>query len=130
MDRRDFLKGTTGLGLTAALCRTAPAASDRIRSENAKPGTTDWMLTNTKVDPATQYRCPWVEGYCSRNSVKAGESIEIKVSTNPASKFTLEIYRMGYYGGKGGRFIERFGPLAGSPQRDPTVGDVRLRECD
>ena len=45
--------------------------------------------------------------------MQAGETIEIKVSTNPASKFTLDLYRLGYYGGKGGRFIERFGPLAG-----------------
>jgi hypothetical protein len=129
MHRRDFLQGTAGLGLAASLARLAPAADSRVRDENAKPGTTDWLLTNTRVDPETKYRCPWIEGYCSRTSVQAGETVEIKVSTQPASKFTLDLYRLGYYGGKGGRLIERFGPLPGSPQPDPPVGDVRLREC-
>jgi hypothetical protein len=129
MDRRKFLAGTGGLGLAAALGAPAMAASTRIREENARPGTTDWMLSNTRVDPESKYRCPWIEGYCSRTSVKAGEAIELKVSTSPPSKFTIDVYRMGYYGGKGGRLMERFGPLEGAPQPAPPVGDVRLREC-
>jgi hypothetical protein len=129
MDRRDFLRGAGGLGLAATLSWAAPAARSLIREENSKPGTTDWMLANTRVDPATQYRCPWIEGYCSRTSVRAGETIDLKVSTNPASRFTIDLYRMGYYGGKGGRLIERFGPLEGTPQKDPPVGQTRLREC-
>jgi hypothetical protein len=128
MDRRDFLKGAGGLGLIAAIPRAAWAAGSRIRDENAKEGTTDWLLTNTRMDDS-KIRCPWIEGYCSRTSVKAGEQLEIKVSTNPASKFTLEVFRLGYYGGKGGRRIERLGPFEGSPQPDPPEGNVRSREC-
>src|SRR5262249_52147232 len=63
-----------------------------------------------------------------RTSVRAGEEIEFKVSTNPPAKFTIDVYRMGYYGGKGGRLMERFGPFAGSPQPDPPGGEGRLRE--
>jgi hypothetical protein len=129
MDRREFIKGAGSLGIAAALRSTVNAASDAIRAENSRPGTTDWQLRNTRIDPKTQYRCPWIEGYCSANSVRAGESIEIKVSTNPASSFTIDIYRMGYYGGKGGRLMHRIGPLPGSPQPDPPTGEVRLREC-
>ena len=69
------------------------------------------MLAKTGVDPATKYRCPWIEGYCSHTSVRAGETIRFYVSTNPAAQFTLDIYRMGYYGGNGGRLVERC-PLA------------------
>lgn len=130
LDRRHFLHGTAGLGLAAACVGAAPTSAPNVRMENAKPGTTDWMLANTRVDAATRYRCPRIEGYCSRNSVRAGETIEIKVSANPAAQFTIDLYRLGYYGGKGGRFIERLGPFAGSPQSDPPVGEVRLRECD
>src|SRR5688572_20820459 len=54
--------------------------SNRIRTENERPGTTDWLLTNTRIDPATKYRCPWIEGYCSRTSLRAGETLEIMVS--------------------------------------------------
>ena len=129
MDRRSFLEGTAGLGLAAALSAAAPAPSQRVRDENSRPGTTDWLLTNTRIDPPTQYRCPWIEGYCSKTSVTAGETIEFKISTKPASKFTLDIYRLGYYGGKGGRLMEKLGPFDGSPKRDPPVGEVRLREC-
>ena len=71
-----------------------------------RPGTSDWLLTNTRTDES-KIRCRWIEGYCSKTSVKAGETLEIKVSTSPPSKYTLDIYRLGYYGGKGGRLIER-----------------------
>jgi hypothetical protein len=108
-----------------------PTGSPRnlIRHENEKPGTSEWLLTNTRVDPATRYRSPGIEGYCSRTSVAAGETIEFKISTNPASDFTIDIYRLGYYGGKGARHIDRLGPFKGSPQSDPPVGEQRLREC-
>ena len=129
MDRRQFLEGTAGFSLAAACIAAASAASRKVAEENEKPGTTDWLLTNTRIDPPTQYRCPWIEGYCSQNSVRAGETIEFKVNTNPVSKFTIDLYRLGYYGGKGGRLMERLGPYDGSPQPDPPVGDVRLREC-
>jgi hypothetical protein len=119
-----------GAGIAAiGGCTSRGARNDLVRQENARPGTSDWILTNTRVDPDTRYRSPWIEGYCSRTSVRPGEAIEFKVSTNPASSFVIECYRMGYYGGKGGRHMERFGPFQGSPQPDPPVGEERLREC-
>src|SRR5439155_17438536 len=78
----------------------------------------------------SKIRSPSIEGYCSRTSVKAGQTLQIKVRTNPPAKFTIDIYRLGYYGGKGGRLMERLETFDGSPQSDPPVGDVRERECD
>src|SRR6185369_15922855 len=97
--RRDALKGALGLGAMAALSSCAYiekdaggvtkksilGQADLIRLENQKPGTREWRLTNTRVDPATRYRCPWIEGYCSRTSVRVGEQISFHVSTNPPS---------------------------------------------
>lgn len=100
-----------------------------VANENAKPGTRDWMLSNTRIDPATKYRCPWIEGYCSQTSVKAGEKISFHVSTNPASPFRIDIYRMGFYGGAGGRLLQSLGPFRGQVQPDPPVGANRLRQC-
>ena len=100
-----------------------------IELENAKPGTRDWMLTNTYIDPDTWWRSPRIEGYCSEASVSAGETLKIMVSTNPVSEFSLEIYRMGYYGGTGGRFMKRFESILGKTQADPPIGENRLREC-
>jgi len=136
LSRRDLLKGVAGLTAAAALsgcARLTPITGDRselIRRENERPGTRDWMLENTRIDPATRYRCPWIEGYCSRTSVRAGERLSFHVSTNPTSAFTLDIYRMGYYGGAGGRHVLRLGPLPGQVQPDPPIGPNRLRDCD
>jgi hypothetical protein len=141
LTRRELLKGFVGLGAAAALsgCASVPQEvkrkdsprrpSDLIRQENEKPGTRDWLLQKTRIDPATKYRCPWIEGYCSRTSVRAGEEIKFHVSTDPPSLFKLDIYRMGYYGGAGARHLLRIGPLTGSAQPDPPIGKNRLREC-
>jgi hypothetical protein len=135
INRRQALGGLAGLGLGAALggC-VAPqgagaALANPVVRENRLPGTRDWLLTNTRVDPATRYRCPWIEGYCSHTSVRAGETIQFHVSTNPASAFTLDVYRMGYYGGDGGRLMARLGKFEGSVQPEPPVGEKRLRDC-
>lgn len=130
LTRRDLLKGVAGTWLaSAAGCAGRGTRSHILREENERPGTTEWMLTNTRVDPRTRYRCPWIEGYCSRNSVRAGETLEIKVSTNPPSSFRIDLYRLGWYGGNGGRHLRRLGPFRGGIQPDPPVGEERLREC-
>jgi hypothetical protein len=87
------------------------------------------MLAKTAVDPATKYRCPWIEGYCSRASVPAGESLAIMVSANPPSPFRIDFYRMGYYGGAGARLMASGGPYRGFVQPDPPIGEERVREC-
>lgn len=133
--RRTLLKRAAGASLIAALgplggCAHFPATRrNLVQSENEKPGTTGWLLTHTRVDPKTKYRCPWIEGFCSRTSVGAGEMLDIKVSTNPPSPFVIDLYRLGYYGGKGGRHVGQLGPFQGSAQPDPDVGTERLREC-
>jgi hypothetical protein len=131
IDRRDLIKATAAASLISALERGAEAnaATSALAQENERPGTTDWQLTYTRVDPKTRYRCPWIEGYVSRASVKAGETLDLMISTNPGAKFTIDIYRLGYYGGTGGRHILSLGPLAGTVQGDPPVGAQRLREC-
>jgi hypothetical protein len=100
-----------------------------VAEENARAGTRDWILEKTRIDPDTRFRCPWIEGYCSRASVRAGETISFQVSTNPPSPFVIDLYRMGYYGGAGGRHLLRLGPFRGEMQADPPIGPNRLREC-
>lgn len=135
LNRRDLLKGVAGAGMAAALTPTgmrlfaAPAQPDLIRAENDRPGTTEWLLTNTRVDPMTRYRCPWIEGYCSHTSVRAGDTLAIMVSANPPSPFVIDVYRLGYYQGKGGRHVTRLGPFNGSVQPESSIGAERLREC-
>jgi len=138
--RRDVLKRAVGLGVASALPSLGAAAADRsksrssarpelIRRENKRPGTRDWMLKKTAIDPATQYRCPWIEGYVSQLSVRAGDRLTFHVGTNPVSEFIIDLYRMGYYGGTGGRHLLTLGPFDGKVQTDPPVGPKRLRDC-
>ena len=134
VSRRAAVKAMAGAAGAIALGGSAaPLAHDRglnkIRLENLNPGTRDWMLTKTRIDPTTRYRCPWIEGYASRTSVSAGQYVTFHVSTNPASDFTIDIYRMGFYGGKAGRFMRHMGPFKGRTQPDPEVGPKRDRLC-
>jgi hypothetical protein len=133
-DRRSVLKGATAAGLAAlvdpvagALHGAAPPQRSLIHDENEKPGTTDWMLKKTRIDPKTKYRCVWIEGYCSATSVRAGDTLALMVSTNPPSPFVIDLYRLGYYQGKGGRHLLRLGPFKGKVQPDPKIGKQRLR---
>src|SRR4030095_5424591 len=105
ISRRTVLKGAAAAALLPAGCATS--RSSLIVDENAKPGTTDWIPPNPRAE--AQARCPWIEGFCSRTSVRAGETLEIKVSANPASPFVLDLYRMGCYSGKGGGVLGRAG---------------------
>lgn len=132
VSRRDSLRAVAGLGASALAGSTTTAAGSKanlIQIENSKPGTRDWMLSSTRIEPTSKYRCPWIEGYASRLSVRAGEKIGFHVSTNPASKFTIDLYRLGYYGGDGGRFVQTLGPFEGRVQADPEIGPKRLRNC-
>ena len=144
LGRRQLLRGALATGIAAGIGSLSPPvtsaregasttptteSSSRVVAENAKPGTTDWQLTFTRVDPETQYRSPWIEGYVSHTSVKAGDDLKLFVSTNPVERYRVSIYRLGYYGGKGGRLMAELGEFQGEVQPDPPVGEKRLREC-
>ena len=144
LNRRDLIKGVaaTSLGLAAGtfgapqLYGNSNVAKskrrNRIQLENAERGTRDWLLTKTDIndiEPVELWRSPRIEGYCSETSVSAGDTIKVMVSTNPVSQFDLEIFRTGYYGGTGGRFMKRFDSIQGKTQADPPIGENRLREC-
>ena len=146
--RRDLIKGVTAaslgfaagsIGIPNSLGNTEVSSASRqnlIQIENAKPGTRDWQLTKTRQLPGkinkilNNGRCPWIEGYCSANSVRAGETLCVMVSTNPVSNFKLEIFRTGYYNGDGARLMKRFDSLKGKTQEDPEVGENYVRECN
>lgn len=133
LNRREVLRAAAaGFAATTALAdqpkKTARDA-DKIRAENQKPGTRDWLATKIAVDPKTRYRSPQIEGFVSKTSARAGETIEFHVAANPPSPFVIDLYRLGYYQGKGGRFVARLGPFPGKIQDDPPIGGMRVREC-
>ena len=113
------------LCLTVALLAFTPTsrAASVVAQENAKPGTSAWQLSN----PATNRE---IEGYASLTSVNRGGQISLYVNT-AASSYTIEIYRMGWYGGLGGRLvtgpIQRTGTAQPMPTPDPSTGLVECR---
>lgn len=143
INRRDVLRAMAAFGAGALLPEVVPGPQsvfadqvaftarqrNLIRAENSKPGTRAWMLDHTRIDPATKYRCPTIEGYASQTSAAAGEQVRLHVSCNPASVFHIDIYRSGFYGGQGGRQVAALGPFQGRTQDDPPIGGRRLREC-
>ncbi|HEY9489652.1 MAG TPA: N,N-dimethylformamidase beta subunit family domain-containing protein, partial [Chryseosolibacter sp.] len=112
----------------------AQKRSGIIDAENAKPGTTDWLITKVVRHEDEPYEKGWhrrkeIEGFVSHTSIKAGETLKVYVSTEPADKYKLDIYRMGYYGGKGGRLVKSFNGLKGIAQPTPEEGVRSLLEC-
>lgn len=96
------------LATVLASCQLSDPGEVRnpIVSENKRQGTTEWMLTNSQTDtcsivkPYSEIflcRSKPIEGYGSATSVKAGEALQVFVSTDPPSPFTVDIFRMGYY---------------------------------
>jgi len=127
--RRDFLKASAVALAAGRVCQAEPRRQrkeDLIKRENEREGALDWQLTRVRPEG---YNNPNIEGYCSSQSVKAGERIDVMVSTAPAAQFTIEIFRMGYYGGRGARAMKTLGPFKGKQQPKPPVGEGRQRRC-
>lgn len=93
-----------------------------IVDENRNPGSTDWQISN----PANNRE---IEGYASWTYNDPGASFRIFVNTAEPS-YQLEVFRLGWYGGAGGRRV--FGPvtLEGTQQVTPTPDpETGLIEC-
>src|SRR5207302_4476232 len=110
------------LGLAASpVTLPAAAATNPIVAENQQPGTTAWQLALTADDTNQQ-----IKGYASTTSVAQGGGITFYVSVNPVQSYTIDVYRIGWYGGAGGRLRPQLGPLAGVQQgvwpTDPSPG--------
>jgi hypothetical protein len=148
--RRSFLKAGAGMAaLPLVEGKGMIAVPDHVRvnanrdnpivEENSKAGTMEWQIQYTRFDnPVTlasyplnrEVRSSAIEGFASRNSVLPGETIDFMVSMAPAGRFVLDIYRMGYYNGSGGRHMARLGSFKASPQPMPMMTMERLRECN
>ena len=103
---------------------TTVTASNTISVENQKPGTTNWKITN---QASTE-----IAGYAGATSVNKGGSLPIKVSLAQPGNFTIDVYRLGYYAGNGGRLLKSSGSLNGITQPACTITDstTRLVECN
>ncbi len=155
MDRRQFLRalgaGIGTIGLASSKRSTTPGrATSSVRqhrgtpeqavvqkklpsgvtipqarwlvAENAKPGTGRWIVTGSQTLHS-------IEGYASRVSGVVGDEVILFVNTS-APAFHVEVYRMGYYQGLGGRLIDQTDTIAGQRQRAPSfTPGINMVEC-
>jgi hypothetical protein len=99
-----------------SLTRTANGVliptSDAIVAENAKPGHLWWVTSPQGAGD--------IEGYADQVSAVPGDTVTLFVSTRAAT-FHVEAYRMGYYGGIGGRLVWQSDEVAGARQPPPAL---------
>jgi hypothetical protein len=99
------------------------ASANPLVDENNRPGAEDWRLTR----PAFGRE---IEGYALVCSASRGQTIDLYVST-AAPSFTIQIFRMGWYGGRGARRVE--GPVTARGRLQPTPApepETGLIDCD
>lgn len=118
--------GPSGAAATASTAPTNPiaASANPIVTENQLPGTTAWQI---KGNPSTA-----IAGYTSEMSVQPGDILHMHVSSNGNARYRVEIYRLGWYGGDGGRLItcipscasDEAGAQYSAPAPDPSTGQL------
>jgi hypothetical protein len=96
--------------------------STAMRAENAKPGTSQWQITQSASSNE-------LAGFASRTSVNHGSAITLYVNTDQPT-FILDVYRMGWYQGLGAhRYLHAAG-LPGIQQPPPRVDpQTRMVYC-
>ena len=71
-----------------------------------------------------------VKGYASATSVDVGQPITLFASVQPAQPLKIDIYRLGWYGGRGGRLMRAGNWLPGMSQPDCPIDRLTgLRIC-
>jgi N,N-dimethylformamidase beta subunit-like, C-terminal len=109
---------TVALFVLALPARAASAADNPIVIENRKTGNppSEWDVSGSG-DPS-------IQGFATDISYNRGQSVTFKVQTTAAA-FRIDIYRLGYYAGRGARKLATFnGTRRGQPncRTDATTG--------
>jgi hypothetical protein len=113
--RSDERQTNPAPSVASAPATTPPARPKPARSwvtvENHRPGSGGWRITH--AGPADA-----IQGWADHMSAVPGERVRLYVSTT-ARRFQVRAYRMGWYGGRGGRLVWRSAPLPGRRQPPP-----------
>ncbi len=95
-----------------------------IVCENNQPGNppSDWDISGAGDST--------IQGYATDISVNVGQPIDFKIKTD-ASTYTIDIYRLGWYGGNGARFVQSVSLKTPLPVQDAciTSPSTGLADC-
>lgn len=105
-------------------CAHAYEAQNPVVVENTCSGTTAWQVDHpTGPDHA-------IEAFTNAASVNVGGQIELFTSTT-ASTYTFQVFRMGWYQGKGGRLMYTSSTEHGIAQPAPIIDPyTHMVSCD
>ena len=94
-----------------------------VQAENSQPGTADWKITNYAAAGE-------IQAYAGEASVNAGGSLQFYVSTRTEGvPYSVDFYRMGWYGGAGARRVTTVNGLKGNAQGYWTPSSGGLINC-
>jgi hypothetical protein len=135
IERNDRLGGALRHGVTraawiaaaalAAFATAGPASANPIQAENALPGGSGWNVA--APEPGA------IEGFASQISVAPGDRLDLHVNAESGSRYRVEVWRIGWYGGAGGRLVACAPACGGdrpavdqpaTPPPDPQTGAV------
>jgi hypothetical protein len=103
---------------------SAVAAGNIITRENAQPGTLSWEIPSDKVATIQ------IQAYASANSVLPGQKLTLYVSTLKSGViYAIDIYRLGWYGGYGGRLMLSVPNQIGQAQGYYDANNRHLVQC-
>jgi N,N-dimethylformamidase beta subunit-like protein len=104
-------------------------AQPTVAAENQHAGTTRWRLRGPTADIGGVANGD-VIGYVAREAVQVGQTERIYVSAPGAPSVRIRIFRMGWYGGKGGHEVLVSAPLRVVPQPPCAHSfDTGLTQC-
>lgn len=101
-----------------------------IAAENRLPGTSAWRLPGP-ADLIGGEAHGSIAGYVAEQAIGAGRTERVYVEAPGARSVRVDVFRMGWYGGQGGRLVLRSGalPVVRQP-RCTHVYATGLTECD
>jgi hypothetical protein len=112
------------IGLTHAGPVVSSPTGNPIVRENALAGTNNWEIPSGK-GASTQ-----IQAYANATSVQSGDKLTFYVSTQKeGTRYSIGIYRLGWYGGTGGRLIDIHSGLKGHAQGYYDLGTGLLNGC-
>jgi hypothetical protein len=105
---------------------SARRPANPVVRENRLRGSSSWSRGQTAPPGA-------IEGFASEVSVLPGQRVHFHVSTAPAARYRIVLYRLGWYNGAGGRVLacipgckrDRQGRARPQPHPDPATGLTR-----
>ena len=116
-----------GVPLSGPWTSPVQGASNPIVTENQQPGSGQWQIPNASGTALADDTNNQIKGYASAASLNKGSSITFYVTVNPAQTFTMDIFRVGYYQGLGGRLMQHVNALQGVRQPACPIVDASTR---